>query len=162
LSTGHALGKRNDEPTMPAMARISPLATADRAGFAGPEGASTARRTILSGLEHTEKLADPADKQPFLVDLDPRSSGCGENDVITGLDGHAHADVVPPVQTGSDRQHDPVLWRRLVGARGHEQPGTADPIGVQFFDHNAVEQGTELIAHIWIVRKSRPSQAARS
>jgi hypothetical protein len=67
--------------------------------------------------------------------------------VIARLDGHHHADVVPPVQAGPDREHDPVLRRRLVGARRDEQAGSPYAIGVEFFDDDAVEQGSQLVAH---------------
>ena len=67
--------------------------------------------------------------------------------MVAGLDGHAHAHVVPPVQSGPDREHDPLLGRRLVGAGGHEQSGTADAVGVELLDHDTVKQRFELAAH---------------
>ena len=67
--------------------------------------------------------------------------------MVAGLDRHPHADVVPPVEPGADREHDPVLGRRLVGAGRHEQAGAADPVGVELLDHDAVEQGAKLVAH---------------
>ena len=67
--------------------------------------------------------------------------------MVTGLDRHPHADVVPPVEPGADGQHDPVLGRRLVGARGHQQPGAADAVGIELLDDDSVEQWAELATH---------------
>ena len=71
-----------------------------------------------------------------------------------GWTGIGDPDVIPPVEPGADREHDPVLGRRLVGARRHDQPGAAHPIGVELLDHDPVEQGAKLLAHG--VKRPRP------
>ena len=67
--------------------------------------------------------------------------------MVAGPDGHLDADVVPPVESRTDREHDPVLRRRLVAAGRDEQPGAADPVRVELLDHDAVEQRTQLVSH---------------
>ena len=71
-------------------------------------------------LDHAEQLADAAHEQPLLVDLDPDAGGRGEDDVVADLHRHRDAGRLPPVDAGADRQHDPVLRRRLVVAGGHD------------------------------------------
>ena len=67
--------------------------------------------------------------------------------MVAGADGHLHADVIPPIEARPDRQHDSVLGRWLVGARGHEQSRTPHPIRVEFLDHDPIEKWFELISH---------------
>ena len=129
--------RRSDGPSRPHTGH-------DSAGASVPPAALGA---VLGALEHAEQLADAAHEQPLLVDLDPGAGGSREHDVVAGLDGHRDADVVPPVEARADGEHDPVLRRGLVGARRHEQPRAADPIGVELLDHDAVEQWAKLVAH---------------
>ena len=75
------------------------------------------------------------------------ASLAGSGHVIAGADRHHTPDVIPPVQARTDREHDPVLGRRLLGARGHEQPGATDAVGVELRDDDAVEQRAQLVAH---------------
>ena len=123
------------------------LAPAHGAGLLRVKRATATCRAPLDLLQDAEQLTDAADEQPLLVDLDPRARRGGEHDVVPRLDRHPHAHVVPPVQAGPDGEHDPVLGRRLVGARGHEQPGPADPVGIELLDDHAVEQWAELATH---------------
>jgi len=125
----------------------SALAPADRAGLRGAQGAPAAGWAILHRLEHSEQLADAAHEQTFLVNLDPRPRRGREHHMIPSLDGHPHADVVPPVKAGADCEHDPVLWRRLVGARRHDQPGAPHAVGIKLLDHDPIEQRAQLITH---------------
>ncbi len=97
------------------------LAPADRAGLVRRQRPAVAGRAVVALLEHAEQLPDPADQQPLLLDLDPGARRGREHDVVPGLDRHPHADVVPPVQSRADREHDPLLRRRLVGAGRHQQ-----------------------------------------
>ena len=64
-----------------------------------------------------------------------------------GDDRHLDAGLRPPVEARADREHDPVLGRRLVGARRDEQARLADPVGLELLDHDAVEEGSQLLAH---------------
>ena len=111
--------------------------------LAGGEGAAPAAGAVLDGLQYSEQLADPAHQQALLLDLDPHAGRGGEHDVVAGPDRHGNPDVLPPVEAGTDGEHDAVLGGRLLGARRHDQPGAANPIGVQLLDHDAVEQGAE-------------------
>jgi hypothetical protein len=56
--------------------------------------------------------------------------------------------MVPPVKPWTDRQHDPLLGRRLVGARRHKQSGAPNAIGIELLDHDPVEDGPQLVAHV--------------
>jgi hypothetical protein len=109
--------------------------------------AAAALRAVLDPLEYTEELPHAAHEQSFFVDLDPSSGGRREHDMVAGLHRHLHADLLPPFEPRSDRQHDPVLWRRLVRALRDEQAGAPNPIGVQLFDHDSIEQWAKLVAH---------------
>src|SRR5205807_8397323 len=94
---------------------------------------------LVDLLQHAQQLPDTAHEQPLLVDFDPGPGGGGEHDVIAGLDGHLHADMVPPVEAGADSQDDPLLGWRFVGAGRHEQSGAPDPIRVELLDNYAIE-----------------------
>src|SRR4051812_41704734 len=98
-------------------------------------------------VEDAEQLADAADEQPLLVDLDPRTRAGREHDVIAALDRHPDPRALPPVQAGADRQDDPVLRRPLVRAGGNEQARLADPVGLELLDDDAVEEWAEEVAH---------------
>ena len=67
--------------------------------------------------------------------------------MVARLDRHHDPDLLPPVEPRADGQHDPVLGRRLVGARRHDQAGAANAIRIELLDHDPVEQRAELIAH---------------
>ena len=67
--------------------------------------------------------------------------------MIAGRDRHLDAGLRPPVETAADSEHDSVLRRRLVGAGGHDEPRLTHPIGLEFLDHDAVEEGPKLLAH---------------
>ena len=45
----------------------------------------------LERLEHAEDLADAADEQPLLVDLDPDTGGGRKDDVVAGMNRHVDA-----------------------------------------------------------------------
>ena len=64
-----------------------------------------------------------------------------------GRDGHLDPDAAPPVEPGPDRQHDPVLRRRLVLAGRQEQPGAPHPVGVELLDDHLVEERPQLLLH---------------
>ena len=119
-----------------------------------PGAASGSSRALLGGaealrggLEHAEQLADAADQQLLLVDLDPDAGRGGEDDVVARADGHGHAGGLPPVDPRPDREHDPVLGRRLVRARRHDEARLADPVRLELLDDHPVEEGTQLLAH---------------
>src|SRR4051812_2065751 len=105
---------------------------------------------LALGLQHAEQLAHPADEQALLVDVHPCARGRREHHVVARLDRHRHADVLPPVEPGADRQDDPVLGRRLVRAGGHEQPGLAHAVGLEFLDDDAIEQWAKDVAHVCV------------
>ena len=67
--------------------------------------------------------------------------------MVAGRDRHLHADAGPPVEAGSDRQHDAVLGRGLVLARRQQQAGAPHPVGLELLDHDLVEQGPKLLPH---------------
>ena len=68
--------------------------------------------------EHAQQLADATDQQALLVDLDPGPRRGREDDVVATADRHLDANVVPPVQSRPDGQHDAVLgWRLVVAGR---------------------------------------------
>ena len=73
-------------------------------------------------LEHAQKLTYATDEQSFLIHLDPGTGRRREDDVVAALYGHLNPNVVPPVEPWANGEHDPLLRRRLVGPRGHEQP----------------------------------------
>src|SRR4051812_9571368 len=126
-------------------------------------GGGVARLADL--FEDAEDLADAADQQALLVDIDPRARRGVEDDVVAGRDRHAHADVVPPVQALADREDDPVLGRRLVGAGRHEQPRAAEALRLELLDHHAVEEGTQEVLHpraAYETRRPARSGAMRS
>src|SRR4051795_690635 len=85
-------------------------------------------------LEDAEQLADTADEQALLVDLDPRTRARREDDVVAAPDRHADARVLPPVQPRPDGEDDPVLRRRLMRARRHKQARLADAVGLELLD----------------------------
>src|SRR3954454_156078 len=116
-------------------------------------------------FEDPEDLADTADQQALLVDVDPRAGRGMEDDVVAWGDRHAHADVVPPVQALADREDDPVLGRRLVGAGRDEQPGAAEALRLELLDHHAVEEGAQEVLHpraAYETRRPARSGAMRS
>ena len=80
--------------------------------------------------------------------------------MVAGLDRHPDAGLLPPIQPGPDRQHDPVLRRRLVRSGGNEQPGLADPVGLEFLDDDAIEKRAKVVAH-FCVRTLRMRTRAR-
>ena len=97
-------------------------------------------------LEHAEQLGHSADQEPLLVDFDPGPGGGGEDDVVAGLDRHLDPGARPPVQAGPDREHDPLLGRRLVGAGRDHQPRAPHPVLIQLLDHDLVEERPQLVA----------------
>src|SRR5262249_48503764 len=124
-----------------------PLASADRTCLARRKRPAATLRALLDALEHAEQLADTAHEQPLLVDLDPRAGRRRKHDVVAWLDRHLHADAVPPVESGPDREHDPVLRRRLLGARRNDQARAPHSVRIEFLDHDAIEKRAELVAH---------------
>ena len=67
--------------------------------------------------------------------------------MVAARDRHLHADVVPPIEAGADSEHDPVLGRRLVVARRHQQTGATHAIRVELLDHDTVEQWAQFMTH---------------
>ena len=67
--------------------------------------------------------------------------------MVAGRDRHLDAGLRPPVEAAADGEHDAVLRWRLVGAGGHDEPRLTDPIGLEFLDHDAVEERPKLLAH---------------
>jgi hypothetical protein len=94
-----------------------------------------------------KKFADAADEQTLLVDLDPGTGRRREHDVITAVDRHFDADVVPPIEARADREHDPVLGWRLVVTGRNQKAGATYPIRVELLDHDSIEEGTQFVAH---------------
>src|SRR5829696_867054 len=88
------------------------------------------------GLEHAEQLAHAADEQALLVDLDPGAGRGVEDHVVAGMHRHADADVLPPVEARADREHDPLLRRRVVAAGRDHEAGAPHPVGVELLDHD--------------------------
>ena len=117
------------------------LAPAHRARLAGSETLAATPWAVLDRFEHAEQLTHAADQEPLLVDLDPHAGGRRKHDVIAGPDRHRDPDVLPPVQSGPDREHDAVQRWRFLRARRHDQPGTSNPIGVELLDYDAIEEG---------------------
>src|SRR5688500_15308347 len=101
----------------------------------------------LERLEDPEELADAADEEPLLVDLDPDAGRRREDDVVAGLHRHLDPGLFPPVEAGTDREHDSLLRRRLVASRRHDQARAADAVRVELLDDDLVEQGAELVAN---------------
>ena len=118
----------------------------------------------LERLQHAEQLADAADEQALLLDLDPDAGRRGEDDVVAGADRHVQALRLPPVDARADRQHDPVLGRRLVVAGRHDEAGAPDPVGIQLLDDHPVEQWAQLVTHrrkgYACARRAEAAQAA--
>ena len=103
----------------------------------------------VGGLfDHAEQLTDAADQQPLLVDLDPDAGGRREHHVVADLHGHRDSGRLPPVDARPDRQHDPVLRRRLVLAGGHDQTRPAYAVGVELLYDNPVEERFQLVTHL--------------
>ena len=109
---------------------------------------SAALGGLLELLEHAEQLADAAHEQPLLLDLDPHASAAGEDHVVAGPTGILMPDAAPPVEPRADREHDPVLRRRLVLTRRQQQPGAPDAIRVELLDDHLVEEGPQLLLHV--------------
>jgi hypothetical protein len=98
-------------------------------------------------LEDAEELDHPAHEQPLLVDLDPDAGRRGKDDVITGLNGHLDAGLLPPVEPGPDGEHDPLLGRRVVCAGRDDEPGPPHPILIELLDHDLIEQRPKVMPH---------------
>ena len=67
--------------------------------------------------------------------------------MVTTVHRHLHADVVPPVKAGANRQHDPVLGWRLVVSGRDQQTRATDTVRIKFLDHDTVKQGAQFVAH---------------
>ena len=65
--------------------------------------------------------------------------------MITRLDGHLDACLLPPVETGADREDDPLLRRRVVRAWRDDEPGTPHPVLVELLDHDLIEERPKLV-----------------
>jgi hypothetical protein len=65
--------------------------------------------------------------------------------VIARLDGHVDTGALPPVEPGPDRQHDPLLGRRLVDALRHHEAGPPHAVLVELLEDDLVEQGAKLV-----------------
>jgi hypothetical protein len=97
------------------------------------------------GLEHSEQLDHAADEKSLLVDLDPDSGGSRKHHMVARLHGHLDSGLLPPVKTGPNRQHDPVLGRRIVRSRRHDEAGSPHPILIELLDDDLVEERPELV-----------------
>ena len=64
-----------------------------------------------------------------------------------GPDRHLDTGLTPPVASGADREHDPVLRRRLVRAGRNDEAGLADAVGLELLDDDTVEQRPQVLAH---------------
>ena len=106
-----------------------------------------AARAILDALKDAQQLPDPADQESLLIDLNPGSRRGREDHVIAWLDGHLDPDVVPPIESRANRQHDSVLGRRFVGAGRDHETRAANAVGIELLDHNAIEKWSQLVAH---------------
>ncbi len=107
--------------------------------------------SLLARFNHAEQLADSADQQSLLFDLDPNTSRGGEDDVVAWRDGHLHTGRLPPVDAEANRENDPVLWRRLIVTRGNEQARATESFGFKFFYDDPVEERPQLLTHALIV-----------
>ena len=67
--------------------------------------------------------------------------------MVAGRDRHLDAGLRPPVQTRADSEHDAVLRRRLVRAGGDQQTGLSHPVGLEFLDHDPIEERPQLASH---------------
>jgi hypothetical protein len=119
--------------------RDGALPAAHRARLPGSERATATAGAVLDLVEHAQKLPDAADEQALLVDLDPRPGSCRKHHVIARLDRHHDSDVVPPIETRPDREHDPLLGRRLVGSGRDQQPGAPYAVRIELLDDNSVK-----------------------
>ena len=97
------------------------------------------------GFEHPQQLAHAAHEQALLVDLDPGAGGGRKDDVVAGLHRHLDPCLLPPVQSGANREHDPLLRRRVVASRRHHQARASHAVGIELLDHHSVEQRPELV-----------------
>ena len=107
--------------------------------------------SLLAGFDHAKQLADPADQQSLLFNLDPDTSRGRKDNVVAWGDGHLYTGRLPPVNAEANRQDDSVLGRGFVIARRYQQAGAAEPFRFQFLDHDAVEERSELLTHNSIV-----------
>lgn len=67
--------------------------------------------------------------------------------MITWFHGHLHPHVIPPIETGTDGEHDSLLRWWLIRSRRNEQPRPPDPVRVELLDHDPIEKRTKLVAH---------------
>jgi hypothetical protein len=65
--------------------------------------------------------------------------------VITRLHWHLNAGLLPPVEPGSDGEHDALLGRRVVRSGRDDESRPAHPILIELLDHNLVEEGPKLV-----------------
>ena len=77
---------------------------------------------LLDALEHAEQLADAADEQALLVDLDPGAGGGGEDDVVAGLTG-----ICTPAASHQSRPGPTASTMPCCGGGSCEPGGTTRP-----------------------------------
>jgi hypothetical protein len=65
--------------------------------------------------------------------------------VVARPDRHLHAGRLPPVDAVADREHDPVLGRRLVRARRHDKARAAHAVGLELLDDHSIEQRAQVM-----------------
>ena len=107
--------------------------------------------SLLAGFNHAEQLADSADQQSLLFNLDPDTRRGGEDDVVSGRDGHLDAGRLPPVNAEPNRENDAVLWRRLIVTGSDEQARATESFGFKLFNDDPVEERPQLLTHALIV-----------
>jgi len=106
---------------------------------------------LLAGFNHAKQLADAADQQTLFLDFDPDTGRGRKDDVVAWRDGHLHTGRLPPVDAKANREHDAVLWRRLIVTGSDEQARATESFGFEFFYDDPVEERPQLLTHALIV-----------
>jgi very-short-patch-repair endonuclease len=65
--------------------------------------------------------------------------------MVAWLHGHLDPGLLPPVEPRPDREHDPLLRGRIMGAGGHDESGPAHPVLIELLDHYLVEERPKLM-----------------
>ena len=107
--------------------------------------------SLLAGFDHAKQLADPADQQSLLFNLDPDTSRGRKDNVVAWGDGHLYTGRLPPVNAEANRQDDSVLWRRFIVTGSDEQARATESFGFKFFNDDPVEERPQLLTHALIV-----------
>ena len=62
--------------------------------------------------------------------------------MVAGAHRHLHAGLTPPVEPGTDGEHNAVLRWRLVRAGSDDKARVAHAIGFELLDHDAIKKWT--------------------